>query len=81
MKPIPLKVLTKCIEKKNYSQGLVRGAAIDSRKVKYGDLFFALPGERVDGHDFLEQDSKKGAIGAVIKEDYQGDTFGLEINS
>ncbi|MDX6526757.1 MAG: Mur ligase family, catalytic domain, partial [Gaiellales bacterium] len=32
---------------------LVRGVSIDSRTVAEGDLFAALPGERVDGHDYL----------------------------
>ena len=30
-------------------------AAIDSREVQRGDLFFAIRGEREDGHDFVAQ--------------------------
>lgn len=45
-----------------------QGVAIDSRKVQPGDLFFALPGEKVDGHDFVEMAFEKGAVGAVISE-------------
>ncbi|HHV35548.1 MAG TPA: UDP-N-acetylmuramoyl-tripeptide--D-alanyl-D-alanine ligase [Syntrophomonadaceae bacterium] len=45
------------------------GVSIDSRKVRPGDLFFAFPGERVDGHDFLEQAFERGAAGAVISKD------------
>jgi UDP-N-acetylmuramoyl-tripeptide--D-alanyl-D-alanine ligase len=37
-----------------------------SRSIKPGDLFFAFPGERVDGHDFLEQVFDQGAAAAVI---------------
>lgn len=37
------------------------GAAIDSRKVKPGDLFFCLPGVRVDGHDYACMAAEKGA--------------------
>lgn len=44
------------------------GVAIDSRKVQPGDLFFALPGEKVDGHDFVEKAFENGAIGAVISD-------------
>ena len=31
----------------------VTGVESDSRKVEVGDLFVALRGERVDGHDFI----------------------------
>lgn len=43
-----------------------KGVAIDSRKVKDGDLFFALKGENTDGHDFIDTAFANGAIGAVI---------------
>ena len=33
----------------------VQGYSIDSRTVRPGDLFFAVKGERLDGHDFVEQ--------------------------
>ncbi|NGX54286.1 MAG: hypothetical protein K1000chlam4_01011, partial [Chlamydiae bacterium] len=58
---------------------VISGAAIDSRKVKIGDLFFALPGEQVDGHDFLQQAATNGAVAAVVKDDYSGEPFGLEL--
>ncbi len=45
----------------------VRRVCTDSRRVQAGDLFFALPGERFDGHDFLQQAAEKGA-GAVVLE-------------
>lgn len=38
------------------------GVAIDSRVVEPGDIFFCLPGERVDGHDFASRAVEKGAI-------------------
>jgi len=40
----------------------------DSRSLKAGDLFLALRGERFDGHAFLDEAVKHGAIGAVIEE-------------
>ncbi|MCE9536948.1 MAG: UDP-N-acetylmuramoyl-L-alanyl-D-glutamate--2,6-diaminopimelate ligase, partial [Nitrospirae bacterium] len=43
----------------------VHGIADDSRAVTGGSLFVAVKGERVDGHDFIEQAIKAGA-GAVI---------------
>ena len=33
----------------------IRGAAVDSRRVEPGNAFFALPGERTDGHRFLAE--------------------------
>jgi UDP-N-acetylmuramoyl-tripeptide--D-alanyl-D-alanine ligase len=40
----------------------ISGVSIDSRSIKPGDLFFAFPGERVDGHDFLEQVFDQGDV-------------------
>ncbi len=41
-------------------------AAIDTRNIKRGDVFFALQGEHVDGHDYLSQALAKGAVAAVV---------------
>jgi UDP-N-acetylmuramoyl-tripeptide--D-alanyl-D-alanine ligase len=41
-------------------------AVIDSRAVEPGDLFVALPGERVDGHDFVPQAVEAGASGCLL---------------
>ena len=46
---------------------LVHRVCTDSRQAQAGDLFFALPGERFDGHDFLREAAEKGA-GAVVVE-------------
>lgn len=48
------------------SAAVVRGAAIDSRRVRPGDLFFALPGERTDGHRFVASAITAGAAAAVV---------------
>lgn len=45
---------------------------IDSRLVLPGSLFFAVKGQTVDGHSFLEEVKRKGAVGAVIDEGYRG---------
>jgi UDP-N-acetylmuramoyl-tripeptide--D-alanyl-D-alanine ligase len=49
----------------------------DSRQLQAGDLFFALPGGKFDGHGFLEEAARKGAAAAVIERgrapaDWQG---------
>ena len=41
----------------------------DSREVTPGDLFFALKGEKVDGHDFVGEAFSKGAIGAFVEKE------------
>ncbi|MGA7472820.1 MAG: UDP-N-acetylmuramoyl-tripeptide--D-alanyl-D-alanine ligase [Candidatus Sulfotelmatobacter sp.] len=48
------------------------GYSIDSRTVGLGQLFFAVKGERLDGHDFVEQALQKGAAGAVVRKDRLG---------
>jgi UDP-N-acetylmuramoyl-tripeptide--D-alanyl-D-alanine ligase len=42
------------------------GLVIDSRQVKPGDLFIAIPGERVDGHQFVREVFEKGACAAIV---------------
>jgi UDP-N-acetylmuramoyl-tripeptide--D-alanyl-D-alanine ligase len=48
---------------------LAQGYSIDSRTVRPGQLFFAVKGERLDGHDFVEQALGNGAIAAVVRKD------------
>lgn len=40
----------------------VQGCILDSRQAKGGEMFFALPGERVDGHDYIEAAWNNGAV-------------------
>jgi len=45
---------------------LMKGISIDSRTLIPGDLFFAIIGPNFDGHDFIIEAFRKGAVGAVI---------------
>ena len=45
------------------------GYSIDSRTIQPGELFFAVKGERLDGHDFVCQAFERKAIAAVIRKD------------
>ena len=47
----------------------VQGYSIDSRTVQPGELFLAVKGERLDGHDFVEQALGRGAMAAVVRKD------------
>jgi UDP-N-acetylmuramoyl-tripeptide--D-alanyl-D-alanine ligase len=42
------------------------GYSIDSRTVAEGELFFAVRGERFDGHDFVAAAIERGAVAAVV---------------
>lgn len=42
------------------------GATLDSRRIHGGELFFAIPGEKFDGHDFAVRALEKGAAAAVV---------------
>ena len=42
------------------------GYSIDSRTIGAGELFFAIKGERLDGHDFIAAAMERGAVAAVV---------------
>jgi UDP-N-acetylmuramoyl-tripeptide--D-alanyl-D-alanine ligase len=46
----------------------VRGYSIDSRTLAPGDLFFAIKGDRFDGHSFVADVMARGAVAAVVSE-------------
>jgi UDP-N-acetylmuramoyl-tripeptide--D-alanyl-D-alanine ligase len=45
---------------------MAHGYSIDSRTVEAGELFFAVRGDRFDGHDFVAAAVERGAIAAVV---------------
>ncbi len=49
------------------------GISIDSRKTTVGDLFAAIIGERVDGHDFVEQAAEAGVTAFLTSREVTGD--------
>ncbi len=48
------------------ASAIMSGLTWDSREVKPGWLYVALPGERVDGHDFVASALRSGALGALV---------------
>ncbi len=44
---------------------------IDSRKIKPGDTFVAIPGATVDGHDYIEKAIEAGATKVVVEKDVE----------
>lgn len=63
--------------RESYPPFIIQGYCIDSRSIKVGELFFALKGERTDGHAFLQDIRQKGALAAIVSHSYQGDSYGL----
>ena len=50
-----------------FGEAEITGLNCDSRKVVPGDLYFCLPGLRVDGHSFAQQVMEKGAAALVVE--------------
>lgn len=47
-------------------QAVASGAALDTRKISGGEIFFAFAGARADGHDFVADALARGAAAAVV---------------
>jgi UDP-N-acetylmuramoyl-tripeptide--D-alanyl-D-alanine ligase len=45
---------------------VAQGYSIDSRTISAGELFFAVRGERLDGHDYIASALERGAAAAVV---------------
>ena len=48
-----------------FSNIQINGLKIDSSKVKKGDIFFAISGQNVDGHDFIHEAIDSGAAAII----------------
>ena len=44
----------------------VNGLSTDSREIKEGDLYIAINGEKVNGHEFLNEVRQNGAVAALV---------------
>ena len=63
------------------ASAVITEAAIDSRQVIPGALFVAIPGENVDGHDYLADAFKRGASFALIQRDMDASFPVLDLRS
>jgi UDP-N-acetylmuramoyl-L-alanyl-D-glutamate--2,6-diaminopimelate ligase len=50
----------------------ITGLAYDSRRVRPGDLFFAIPGFKSDGHDFVPDAVAAGAVAVCVERRLDG---------
>ncbi len=63
------------------AETVITEAVIDSRQTIPGSLFVAIPGERVDGHDFVGEAFKKGASFALIQRDLSASFRTLDLRT
>ena len=61
------------IYREDAAQPEISGVVVDSRKAAAGALFVALPGEHLDGHDFVEDAFRRGAVAAIVERPVPGD--------
>ena len=59
---------------------LVGGIATDSRECRSGDLYIAIAGERVDGHDFVDNAVKNGATAVLVARPVEADVYQALVN-
>ena len=77
MKGTPIHQIAAQLGISSHIYAQVSGYQIDSRSVLQNNLFFAIIGEKHDGHDFLREVKERGALGAVISKTYLGPDYGL----
>lgn len=71
MEALKISEITKATNGVLFREGrvkIIRNICIDTRKIKRGDLFLAIKGDKFDGHDFVVEAVKKGASGIVISQ-------------
>jgi UDP-N-acetylmuramoyl-tripeptide--D-alanyl-D-alanine ligase len=60
----PVEIVSSTVREK-----LAQAYSIDSRTIGPGELFFAVKGERLDGHDYVDAALQKGAVAVVVRND------------
>ncbi len=63
------------------ASAVITDAAVDSRQVIPGSLFVAVPGENVDGHDFVADAFKRGASFALIQNEMPASMRTLDLRT
>lgn len=75
MIPIPIALLADIVGSEPVGfepESEAQGFALDSRHVEVGDLFLAVRGAQVDGHEFVSQALRQGAVGSLVERDVEG---------
>jgi len=63
------------------SEVVITEAVIDSRQTIPGSLFVAIPGEKVDGHNYIGEAFKRGASFALIQKDVDASLRTLDLRT
>lgn len=72
MRPLSLAQIAAYTGGQALGEGLADNVIIDSREAKPASLFFALPGEKVDGHQFVSDVLAQGGYAVVKGDSHQG---------
>ena len=70
MSKYTLRHLAELMDVSSFVNKNVGGVCVDTRLLQPNDLFFALPGARVDGHAFVSEAAAKGASAAVVSRNF-----------
>jgi len=75
MKKIPVKILAQVLgaDYTGDQHRVITSISTDSRSIAKGDCFFAIKGEKFDGHDHVEQAFENGAACAVVSKNISSD--------
>jgi UDP-N-acetylmuramoyl-L-alanyl-D-glutamate--2,6-diaminopimelate ligase len=57
----------------------IAGLSYDSRAVEPGELFFCVPGQRSDGHEFAERAVERGAAALVVERPLEVETTQVRV--
>jgi UDP-N-acetylmuramoyl-tripeptide--D-alanyl-D-alanine ligase len=68
-------------QRPQHAEHIITQAVIDSRVAIPGCLFIALPGERVDGHDYVGHAFAQGASFALVNRDFSGQYQQLDLRA
>ena len=60
---------------------IVGGISTDSRECRSGDLYIAICGEKVDGHDFIDNAVENGAKVVLAQEHIKTDAYTVSVNN
>ena len=77
------KIFAKCIFEifgKNINQNKLNGISFNSREIQEGDVFIAFKGNNNNGHNYVDECIKKGAI-LVINETFEGNNNIVKVKS